>query len=121
MGTNVPEEPAISVFKLNMCSLKVETSHSYGRILQTNQTTKHDISEDNNLVLTNQTTTHGISEDNNLKYVRFEAFAVLTMKNAVFWDVTPCGSSKNRQFGGTYPLHHLDDKNLRARNNVSSN
>jgi hypothetical protein len=22
------------------------------------------------------------------------------MKNAVFWDVTPCGSCKNRQFGG---------------------
>jgi hypothetical protein len=24
------------------------------------------------------------------------------MKNAVFWDVTPCGSRKNRRFGGTY-------------------
>jgi hypothetical protein len=23
-------------------------------------------------------------------------------KNAVFWDVTPCGSCKNRRFGGTY-------------------
>jgi hypothetical protein len=23
------------------------------------------------------------------------------MKNGVFWDVTPCGSSKNRRFGGT--------------------
>jgi hypothetical protein len=22
-------------------------------------------------------------------------------KNAVFWDVTPCGSCKNRRFGGT--------------------
>jgi hypothetical protein len=24
----------------------------------------------------------------------------LTVKNAVFWDVTPCGSCKNRRFGG---------------------
>jgi hypothetical protein len=23
------------------------------------------------------------------------------MKNGVFWDVTPCGSYKNRRFGGT--------------------
>jgi hypothetical protein len=23
------------------------------------------------------------------------------MKNVVFWDVTPCGSCKNRRFGGT--------------------
>jgi hypothetical protein len=23
------------------------------------------------------------------------------MKNRVFWDVTPCGSCKNRRFGGT--------------------
>jgi hypothetical protein len=23
------------------------------------------------------------------------------LKNAVFWDVTPCGSCKNRPFGGT--------------------
>jgi hypothetical protein len=30
------------------------------------------------------------------------------MKNALFWDVTPCGSGKNRLLGGT-------------RNNVSRN
>jgi hypothetical protein len=23
------------------------------------------------------------------------------VKNGVFWDVTPCGSCKNRRFGGT--------------------
>jgi hypothetical protein len=23
------------------------------------------------------------------------------VKNSVFWDVTPCGSCKNRRFGGT--------------------
>jgi hypothetical protein len=27
--------------------------------------------------------------------VRFEVFTAGTMKNAVFWDVTPCGSCKN--------------------------
>jgi hypothetical protein len=26
------------------------------------------------------------------------------MKNGVFWDVTPCGSCKNRHLGGTYRL-----------------
>jgi hypothetical protein len=33
--------------------------------------------------------------------VRFEVFTAVTMKNRVFWDVTPRGSSKNRRFGGT--------------------
>jgi hypothetical protein len=28
--------------------------------------------------------------------VRFEVFTAVTMKNDVFWDVTPCGSCKNR-------------------------
>jgi hypothetical protein len=32
------------------------------------------------------------------------------MKNAVFWDVTPCGSCKNKRFGGTYRLHHHGEK-----------
>jgi hypothetical protein len=25
-------------------------------------------------------------------YVRFRVFTVVTMKNTIFWDVTPCGS-----------------------------
>jgi hypothetical protein len=33
--------------------------------------------------------------------VRFEVFTAVTMKNDVFWDVTPCGSCKNQCFGGT--------------------
>jgi hypothetical protein len=33
-------------------------------------------------------------------------------------DVTPCGSGKNRRFGGTYLLHHQGDKNQQARNNA---
>jgi hypothetical protein len=32
------------------------------------------------------------------------------MKNAVFWDVTPCGSCKN---------HHQSNKNLRASNSLA--
>jgi hypothetical protein len=42
------------------------------------------------------------------------------LKNAVFWDVTPCGSCKNRRFEGTYRLHHQVNKNQRA-GDVSSN
>jgi hypothetical protein len=53
--------------------------------------------------------------------IRFWVFTAVTMKNAVTWDTMPCGSCKNRRFGGTYLLHHQDDKNRRARNNVSSN
>jgi hypothetical protein len=28
------------------------------------------------------------------------------LKNGFFWDVTPCGSCKNRRFAGTYRFHH---------------
>jgi hypothetical protein len=41
------------------------------------------------------------------------------VKNAVFWYVTPGGSCKNRDFGGSYPLHRYGDKNRRARNNIN--
>jgi hypothetical protein len=34
-------------------------------------------------------------------YVRVEVFTAVSMKNSVFWDVTPCESCKNRNFGGT--------------------
>jgi hypothetical protein len=34
-------------------------------------------------------------------YVRFEDFTAVTTKNGVFWEVKPCGSCKNRRFGGT--------------------
>jgi hypothetical protein len=33
-------------------------------------------------------------------YARFDFLTAVTMKNAVFWDVTPCGSCKNLRFGG---------------------
>jgi hypothetical protein len=44
-------------------------------------------------------------------FVWFEVFKAMAMKNAVFWDVTPCGSYKNRLFGRVFRLHHLGDKN----------
>jgi hypothetical protein len=43
------------------------------------------------------------------------------MKIAVVWDVTPRDSCKNLRFGGTYRLLHHGEKNLRDRNNFSSN
>jgi hypothetical protein len=42
----------------------------------------------------------------------FEVFTAVTMKNAVIWDVTPCGSCKNRHFGGKYRLHHGDKNSI---------
>jgi hypothetical protein len=41
--------------------------------------------------------------------------------NAVFWDVSPCGSCKKRRFGRTCHLYHQGDKNRRARNKVNIN
>jgi hypothetical protein len=43
--------------------------------------------------------------------VRFEVFMAVTMKNGVFWDVTPCGSCKIRRFGGPWHLLHQGDTN----------
>jgi hypothetical protein len=46
------------------------------------------------------------NEERICDYVRFEVFTAVTMKNGVFWVVTPCGSCKNRRFGGTQRLLH---------------
>jgi hypothetical protein len=43
----------------------------------------------------------GDFEELTIYRIRFEVFTVVTMKNGVFLDVTPCGSCKNRRFGGT--------------------
>jgi hypothetical protein len=40
-------------------------------------------------------------EKTNVINVRFEVLTAVTMKNGVFWVVTPCGSCKSRRFGGT--------------------
>jgi hypothetical protein len=54
-------------------------------------------------------------------YIISESITIEQVKNADFWDVTPCGSCKNRRFGGTYRLHHEGERNPLASNNVSSN
>jgi hypothetical protein len=41
------------------------------------------------------------------------------VKNAVFWDVTPCFSCKDQRFGETYRLYYQVDKNQRARNKLT--
>jgi hypothetical protein len=53
------------------------------------------------------------------KYVRFEIFTAVTMKNSVFWDVAPCSSCVNRRFGGTYRLHLQVKKIRKLGNSVS--
>jgi hypothetical protein len=42
-----------------------------------------------------------VPEKSLIFHVRFEVFTAVTMKNGVFWDITPCGSCKNGCFGGT--------------------
>jgi hypothetical protein len=37
-------------------------------------------------------------------YVRFEVSTAVTMMSIIFWEMTPCGSYKNRRFGGSYRL-----------------
>jgi hypothetical protein len=57
--------------------------------------------------------------NNNYLHVGFEVFTAVTMKNAVFWEVAPCGFCKNQCFGGTC-LHLQGRKNPRAKKNVGS-
>jgi hypothetical protein len=64
---------------------------------------------------------HSASQSDLLTTSRFEIFTEVTMKNSVFWDVTPWGSCKNRICGGIYCFHLQGDTNRRTRNNFSSN
>jgi hypothetical protein len=43
----------------------------------------------------------GVYVTYNISVVRFEVFTTVTMKNGIFWVVTPCGSCTNRRYGGT--------------------
>jgi hypothetical protein len=52
--------------------------------------------------------------------VRLDVLTEATMKNSVFWDVTPCDSYKNLRFGETYQLHHQRGKNQRLRTNLAA-
>jgi hypothetical protein len=50
--------------------------------------------------------------------MRCKVFMSVTMKNAIFWDVTPCGSCKNERFRRTYCIRQKADKNRRAGNKL---
>jgi hypothetical protein len=57
-----------------------------------------------------------VSEELSASFIRVTKIGELgklavTMKNGVIWVVTPCGSCKNRHFGGTWRLLHQGDKN----------
>jgi hypothetical protein len=54
-------------------------------------------------------------------HLRFEVFTAVTMKNAIFLEVTPCNSCKNSHFSGTYRLLHQGEKKQRTGISVSSN
>jgi hypothetical protein len=41
-----------------------------------------------------------------------------TLMHFRLWDMTPCGSCKNRPFVRKYHLYHRREKKQRARNNV---
>jgi hypothetical protein len=43
--------------------------------------------------------------------IKYAIIKSTDMKNGVFWVVTPCGSCKNRRFGGTWRLLLQGDKN----------
>jgi hypothetical protein len=64
----------------------------------------------------------GLNTDVSSEWVSYIGYQKLNnvLKNPVSWDVTLCGSCKDRRSGETYRLHHQGDKNRRARNNVSS-
>jgi hypothetical protein len=51
--------------------------------------------------------------------VIFEVFTEVATKAAVFRDVTPYGSCKNRRFRGIYRLHHQGEKIHQARTNLA--
>jgi hypothetical protein len=72
-----------------------------------------------NPVHTSQTTHYvTATEPSRLMLCKIEVFTVMTIKNAVFWDVTPRGSCKSRRFGGTYRFPHRGEENQWARNSL---
>jgi hypothetical protein len=60
------------------------------------------------------------SEESGASFIRVTRIGELgtTLKTGVFWDVTPCGSCKNRRFGQIYRIHHHGDNNRRNGNNA---
>jgi hypothetical protein len=61
-----------------------------------------------------QTQLRGRLSDDESRLVRFQVSTAVTMKNSVFWNVTPCGSCKSRRFGGACRLH-LQGREIHGR------
>jgi hypothetical protein len=54
----------------------------------------------------------------NRKHVTFQVFTAVTLKNGVFWNVTPCGSFKNRRLGGAWRFLRRGGQNGRIVSRV---
>jgi hypothetical protein len=59
---------------------------------------------------------HEVSTNVTTEFQLLNAKTNNALKNAVFWDVTPCGSCKIPCFRGKYRLHDQSDKNRQATN-----
>jgi hypothetical protein len=69
--------------------------------------------------LTCSASSEDVQPQEEILFKRFEVFTAVTMRDKVFWDVTPCGSYRNWRSWVKYGRHHHGDKNRRARNKVS--
>jgi hypothetical protein len=68
-------------------------------------------------VLTSQET-HYLSATEQIRLMLCKTWGFHGGDYVVFWNVTPCGSSKNRAFGRTCSLHLQDENNQHTRNMV---
>jgi hypothetical protein len=50
-------------------------------------------------------------------HIPYSSCTCSQLKNCIFWDVTRCGSCKNRRFEETKCILHQSDKNRLTRNN----
>jgi hypothetical protein len=55
-----------------------------------------------------------------LEHLEIKFFTAVTMKNAVLWEVAPCGSCSNRSFERTRRLYLRSRKNPRVKKCVRS-
>jgi hypothetical protein len=51
--------------------------------------------------------------------VTSEVFTAVNMKNVVFWDISPCGSCRNRRFVRTYRLYPPGENIQRTKNTLA--
>jgi hypothetical protein len=55
-----------------------------------------------------------VRHNNYDNFIRFEVLTAVTIKNAILWHVTPCGSYENRRFGGTSVLTRATWHNIQT-------